>query len=661
MFAEIAVNKKNMELDKLFTYEIPELEGAKVSPGTLVQVPFGGEKLLGIVVSLVQVTEVKKLRPIIKVVSEQFLTVELLELGLFIATRYIAPLAAVLFSMAVFGTKIKNSHKLKKLPITTLANTEWPQLVPAQEEVLKTISAEEGGRFLLHGITGSGKTEVYMHLFQNAFENDKQGLLLVPEIALTPQLTGIFANRFGNRVQVLHSKLSDGERLLVWQKALKGEIDGIIGARSAIFAPFQRLGVIIMDEEHEYSFKQESIPRFHTRVLAGWRAKHNKATLLYGSATPAIESYYAALSKKLTLLTMPERIAQRPLPKVEIIDLRAEMKSGNRSIFSITLLEKLGQRLERGEQSILFLNRRGYSAFVGCRDCGEIIHCPHCAVTLTYHHGVKELRCHYCEYKVALPMRCPKCQSTNFRRFGVGTERIEEELQKFFPEARTIRMDVDTTSRKEAHQEMYEALKKGEVDILIGTQMVTKGLDLPKVTLVGVIDADISLFMPDFRAREKTFQLLTQVAGRAGRGDLPGEVIFQTFHPEDPTLLASAEQDYRAFCQRELYTRKMLDYPPYSSMVRLVFSGENSVAVENGALSFVEELKKLISDGMHILGPAPAPIARLRGKYRWHAHVKSVKVTEVLSRIKAVYDAFYSKLKKENVVVHIDVDPYSTM
>ena len=661
MFAEIAISKKNAELERIFTYKIPEELEATVMKGSLVQVPFAREKLLGIVIHISEETETKNIKCIEKVISQELLTDELIELGKFISARYLAHLSAVLFSMATFGAKIKNPKKLKNLPVKDSTLIEWPELVPAQVQVLKKIQELKAGRFLLHGVTGSGKTEVYLHLFREAFAKHKQALLLLPEIALTPQLIGIFTERFGSRIQVLHSKLSVGERLLVWQKARLGEIDGVIGARSAIFTPFLKLGVIIMDEEHEYSFKQESSPRFHTRVLAGWRAKYNAATLVYGSATPAIESYYAALTKKLTLLSMSERIAERPMPKVEIIDLRNEIKAGNRSVFSRGLIDKIKQRLERKEQTILFLNRRGYSSFMSCRDCGEVLYCPKCAISLTYHQGIRALRCHYCEFTSTVPAKCPHCNSTNFRRFGVGTERLEEEINNLFPEAKVIRMDVDTTTKKEAHSGIYKNLKSGETDILIGTQMVTKGLDLPLVTLVGVVDADISIFMPDFRAREKTFQLLTQVAGRAGRGDIPGEVVFQTFNPQDFTLLMSAEQNYRAFCESELYKRKMLNYPPYSSMARLVITAEDAEIVEACAHFLSELLKKDLPQHTQMLGPAPAPVAKLRGKYRWHIHLKSEKITAILPYIKKTVTETNKKFKKDNIVIHIDVDPYSAL
>ncbi|HHV93288.1 MAG TPA: primosomal protein N' [Firmicutes bacterium] len=506
--------------------------------------------------------------------------------------------------------------------------TPNPAQRQALQEIHKALTETTGGVFLLRGVTGSGKTEVYLQAIAKALELGKQAIVLVPEISLTPQTVQRFKARFGGRVAVLHSALSGGERFDEWRRVRNGDADIVVGARSAVFAPFTRLGLIIIDEEHEQSYRQEDMPRYHARDVALWRAKRHGAVVVLGSATPSVESAYLAETGVYRQLVLPERIETRPLPPVEIVDMRAELKHGNRSMLSRRLRLAISQRLQKREQMIILLNRRGYATCVLCRECGHVMQCKNCRVTLTYHEPDRSVRCHYCGWQVPLPRLCPECRSQLLRRFGVGTQRVEEVLLREFPGARVLRMDMDTTRRKGAHRAILGAFERGEADILLGTQMIAKGLDFPNVTLVGVISADTSLSIPDFRAGERTFQLLTQVAGRAGRGDKGGEVIIQTYNPEHYSIQAAAAHDYTAFYQEELSFRREMGYPPYAFLARVLISGPAEGEVMETAHKAWEALRQLTADlglkpqDVGIFGPMPAPLSLVRKRYRWHIIVK---------------------------------------
>jgi len=452
---------------------------------------------------------------------------------------------------------------------------EDPPLTPGQQEVLEELipALHEGrGRFLLHGVTGSGKTEVFIRLVRETLAMGKTAMILVPEIALTPQMVGWFRLRFGSCAAVLHSKLSAGERFDEWRRIRMGDASVVIGARSAVFAPLEHLGLVVVDEEHETTYLSDRSPRYDAREVAHWRCQREGASLVLASATPSILSFARARRGDYTLLEMNTRVMNRALPEVEIVDMRQELESGNRSIFSRLLARELSQCIQRGEQAILLMNRRGYHSFVSCRSCGKALKCPNCDVSLTYHlsGGDGQLHCHYCGYQTALPGACPACGSPHIRYFGAGTQRVEEEMGKVFPGVGVVRMDLDTTSGKDGHQQLLDQFRSGQKQVLIGTQMVAKGLDFPQVTLVGVIAADLTLNLPDYRAQERTFQLLTQVAGRAGRGEKPGRVVIQTYRPEDPVIQAAARQDYRAFFDMEFGRRRVGLYPPFTIMARLL-------------------------------------------------------------------------------------------
>ncbi|PKM81715.1 MAG: primosomal protein N' [Firmicutes bacterium HGW-Firmicutes-14] len=497
----------------------------------------------------------------------------------------------------------------------------------ALQKITASLDRTRPETFLLHGVTGSGKTEVYLQAISHVLEKGKQAIVLVPEISLTPQMVERFKGRFGDLVAVIHSGLALGERYDEWRRIREGRVGVVIGARSAVFAPFERLGLIIVDEEHENSYKQEDNPKYHAREVAVARARLCGGTVILGSATPSLESYARAEAGKYTLLTLDKRVAGRLLPEVRVVDLREEMHANHRGIFSRQLIEKMKEVLERGEQVILFLNRRGYSTFVVCRECGLVLRCPKCSISLTLHLGEQELRCHYCDYRRKSPEHCPKCGSESIRKFGVGTQRVEEEVVKWFPGARVARMDMDTTTGKGSHEKILTMFKRGEIDVLVGTQMIAKGLDFPGVTLVGVVTADTSLNLPDFRSAERTFQLLTQVAGRAGRGDIPGEVTVQTYNPEHFSVTKASRHDYLGFYREEMRTREALDYPPYCSLVRIVIHGWEENSVIRGAEILAVALRQAVNTHSlgvtePVLGPAPAPVSRLRNRYRWQVCVK---------------------------------------
>ncbi len=503
-----------------------------------------------------------------------------------------------------------------------------PNLTVDQERAVERVTARMdsgGGIVVLHGVTSSGKTEVYLRAFEHALARGRRGILLVPDIALTPQMVDRVVARFGpERVAVLHSALGAGERLDEWERARRGQVDIVVGARSAVFAPVPSLGLIVVDEEHDGSYKQDESPRYHARDVAVFRAKRAGATVVLGSATPSLETYSKAESGEYELIELPRRIDDRPMPDVAVVDMRSELKAGNRTIFSRLLRARIEQTLERGQQAILFMNRRGFSTFVLCRECGHVMTCPHCDVSLTLHGSGSrrsELVCHYCNHTERAPDVCPSCGGIHIRYFGAGTERIEDEVRKSFPKARVARMDVDTTRRKGAHRAILGAFRAGRTDILVGTQMIAKGLDFPNVTLVGVVSADTALNLPDFRAAERTYQLISQVAGRSGRGDVAGTVVVQTYSPEHYSIVAAAAHDYRAFYEAEIASRREAGYPPARRMARILVRGIDESATARCAGMIASACRELdcVSDGtVEVLGPAPAPIPRIAGKYRWH-------------------------------------------
>ncbi|WP_087030476.1 primosomal protein N' [Trichococcus palustris] len=538
--------------------------------------------------------------------------------------------------------------------------TEALPLSAEQDEAFKkmnqSLSEEKHEVFLLKGVTGSGKTEVYLQLIAEVLQKGKTALMLVPEIALTPQMVHHFKGRFGDRVAVMHSALSAGEKYDEWRKIYNGEADVVVGARSSIFSPVKNLGIIIMDEEHESTYKQDENPKYHARNVAIWRGEYHHCPVVLGSATPSLESRARAQKKVYTLVELKGRFNQRALPEVEVVDMREEFKANNRSSFSMVLQEKIADRLTKRQQIVLMLNRRGYSSFIMCRDCGFVLECPNCDISLTLHMDSKTMKCHYCGHEEAIPHTCPKCQGHNFRYYGTGTQKIEEELQGLFPDARILRMDVDTTRKKGGHEAILSAFGRGEADILLGTQMIAKGLDFPNITLVGVINADTSLGLPDFRASERTFQLLTQVSGRAGRADLPGEVIVQSYNPEHYAILFAQQHNYDGFYRTEMSLRHKAGYPPYYFAALISVNNPDEQKAQRKIHEIHAILKKQLSSGTIILGPSKGSIAKMNNRYYFQILVKYKHEPNLHPTLKKILD----DSQKENargLYISIDSEP----
>jgi primosomal protein N' (replication factor Y) len=538
-----------------------------------------------------------------------------------------------------------------------------PNQTKAVAGIFAVYQKKSGETVLLHGVTGSGKTEIYREVVAKVLQDGGDAIVLVPEISLTSQIAKAFLERFGALVGVIHSGISPVEKSEMWLQILAGQKRVIIGARSAVFAPLPHLQLIILDEEHDNAYKQDENPKYHTRDVARQRMRQRQGLVVLGSATPSLEAYAAAQRSQVALISLQERFNQKALPAVQIVDMKLELAGGNKSIFSVPLREKLRERIEKGEQSILFLNRRGYSTFVFCRECGFVARCPQCDVALTFHSQKQELCCHYCNYRQEVFHRCPDCGSRFIRFFGQGTQKVEEEVAALFPGIEVLRLDTDTTAGVNKHAEILERFRRERIPVLVGTQMLAKGLDFPNVTLVGVISADQLLNMPDFRSRERAFQLLTQVAGRAGRGEKTGEVVIQTYSPADRAVLRAAKQDYPAFFWEEIAYRKQLGYPPFSHIIRVMLYHEKEERVIRAANDLTNNIRAEVSqekkEGYQILGPAPAVLAKLKNEFRWQVSVKG-KNPEIIRKI--IYHgvrSFYQSSGSSGIKISIDVNPLS--
>lgn len=544
-------------------------------------------------------------------------------------------------------------EKSEKLPLQA-------QQEAAFNAVKEAMDNQEDRVFLLQGVTGSGKTEVYLQLIQEALDKDKEAILLVPEISLTPQMVNRLKSRFGNQVAVLHSQLSTGEHFDEWRKLKKGQARIAVGARSSIFAPLDNIGLIILDEEHESTYKQSDNPRYHAREVAKWRAAYHHSPVILGSATPSLESRARAQNGVYQLLEMPERSNQKPLPPVEIIDMREEFKHKNYYQFSRQLRDQMQATMDRGEQVALMLNRRGFANFMQCRDCGYTFQCPNCDVSLTYHYHDKQLQCHYCGYNEARPQRCPDCGQTHLREFGTGTEKVEQEINELFPNKTVARMDMDTTRRKGSHERILKQIADKKADILLGTQMIAKGLDFPNITLVGIINADTTLYLPDFRAAERTFQLLTQMSGRAGRGDLDGQVLIQTYNPDHYALTLAKNHDYDRFYQTEMQYRKLNQYSPYYFTVRFTISNFDDHTTQATAAKVAAILQQADIQATKVIGPAQSTISRINNQYYYqllYQHRGNQAIQAVLQEIQEKAQDW----SKDKIYVSIDVDPQTFM
>lgn len=551
----------------------------------------------------------------------------------------------------VYRDPLKNHH---------FSQTENKQLNDAQTEafnqVKEAIENNEHHVFLLKGVTGSGKTEVYLQLIGDVLKKGKTALMLVPEIALTPQMVRHFKERFGNDVAVMHSGLSAGEKYDEWRKIKRGEAHVVVGARSSIFSPVENLGIVIIDEEHETTYKQEDNPRYHARNVAIYRGKYNQCPVILGSATPSLESRARAQKNVYKLLELPDRINAKAMPEVQIVDMREEFQENNRGNFSRVLQEKIQDRLQKKEQSVLLLNRRGYSSFIMCRDCGYVLECPNCDISMTFHMDTKGMKCHYCGHEKPVPKTCPKCAGHQFRYYGTGTQKIEKELNELFPEARIIRMDVDTTRKKGAHEKLLDAFGKGKADILLGTQMIAKGLDFPNITLVGVINADTSLNLPDFRSSEKTFQLLTQVSGRAGRADLVGEVIVQTFNPEHYAIEYAKHHNYDGFYRQEMVLRHHGGYPPYYFTTQITVSDADEKKAQVKIYEINAMIRKQMGEGTIVLGPSKSSIAKMNNRYYFQLLVKYKNEPRLHDVLTMILDQS-QKDNAKGLYISIDTEP----
>ncbi|MGG7057518.1 primosomal protein N' [Clostridium tertium] len=726
IYAEIVINSDALEIDKPFTYEVPEELMKDIVVGQWVKVPFGVKNSLvdGFILSIkedeISGIKIKKIKSIS--LLEPLLTKDDIKLVNFLKENYLCKYIdgiRLLIPQGVLkgvnnkykqvvaiGNKEsskeieekygdilafikKNNGEFNKSELTKkygLSTYKINKLIKedylkVEEEVvyrynfkeyieykekaltkdqinaIESIEKSDKSVILLKGVTGSGKTEVYMNLVRKELLEGKSAIILVPEISLTPQMIERFKGRFGREVAVFHSKLSDGERYDEWYRVKEGKARVIIGARSALFLPVQDLGIIIIDEEHENTYKSEQNPKYVTREVAEFISKLNNCKVILGSATPSIETYYRAISGEIELVELNNRVDNKPMPKIEIVDMREELNSGNISMFSRKLFLEMKEALNKKEQIILFLNRRGFSTFVSCRSCGYVFKCPKCDISMTYHKN-GYLVCHYCGHGEYQSKVCPKCKSKYVKHFGTGTEKVEEEVKRHFKDAKVLRMDMDTTRNKNSHETIYNAFKNGEGDILIGTQMISKGLDFENVTLVGILAADMSLNISDYRAAERTFQIITQVSGRAGRGQKEGKVILQSYNPSHYSLNYAQNYDYEGFYNEEFTTRGLMYYPPFGRILLVNVSSKNENSLKNFMNTLKNELSSISNseENIEMLGPVPCIISKIKDNFRWQIIFKGDLSLDFCKKIK---DKLYQLNKNvyNEIKVTIDINP----
>ena len=714
MYAEVLVEIKAKAIDKTFTYKIPKDMDLEV--GMRVSVPFGQRKLEGFVLKINNEAnfdyEVKEI--LAQVDDHPVIGSEMLEMGEYISKKTLSPLICAYQAMLPNALKAKQKANINKKYISYLVIDKDPELktdkqkqvynfikdgikvlkkdavdisaytvksllekgyikeikeetyrlqdnikeekmnnplTKEQKQVINNIALNTFKPYLLHGVTGSGKTLVYIKLIEEVLKEKKECLLLVPEISLTPQVVDIFKKHFGKVIAILHSRLSDGEKYDEWRKIEKGEVSIVIGARSAVFAPFTNLGIIIIDEEHSATYKQENVPRYNTIDIAIKRAQTYNCPLILGSATPSIESYTRAKSNIYELLEMKERVNQN-LPKVTLIDMKDEFKKGNR-VFSELLINSINDRLNKNEQIIVLLNRRGYSTVITCKECGYTHKCPNCDIPLTYHKSTNKMKCHYCDYTTSKLYKCPECKSENINSLGMGTQKLEDLINDKFALAKTIRMDIDTTRNKGSHERIINDFRDGKYNILIGTQMISKGLDFPNVTLVGVIHGDSSLNIPDFRSAERTYQLLNQIAGRAGRGDKKGEVIIQGFNMNHYSIITASNHDYITFYNEEIKIRKTLKYPPFYNLCNIKVSGKNYNETFKEAEKIAYYLRENLPSENFILGPSSASIPKINNTYFAQIIIKFKNTKEIIPALNFINGKYINS----KISVGVDLNP----
>ncbi len=678
MYVEIAIGLASR---KTFTYKVPECLRDKARLGQRAIVPFSGGTKTGFIVGFSsgggpfdykEITDLPDAAPLVPD--------GLLKLAGWISEYYMAPLGMVLAAAIAPGVEEdKPSRPRKEVreaggPASGWAGNE-PELVltaPQEEALRKILRSIDGGGFapfLLHGATGSGKTEVYLRAIKPVVEAGKGAIVLVPEISLTPQLVRRFSGRFGEKVAVLHSGLTPSQRRQQWRRIRQGEAKVAVGARSAVFAPFESVGMIVVDEEHDASYKQEEGVRYNARDAAVMRAKLEDCPVIMGSATPSLESYHNALAGKYTLLQLPDRVSGRPMPEVRLIDLNEPVDRAGRPasepsglLLTEPLISAAKKRLENGEQVLFFLNRRGYSDFIICRDCGEVPKCGSCSVPMTYHRRAREMKCHWCGAAHPAPSVCPKCGGDRIKYIGGGTEKLQRELERLFPDFSTSRIDRDSIAQGGGFVKLLDDVASGETKIVVGTQMVSKGHDLPGIGLVGVVLADYGLNQPDFRASERTFQVVTQVAGRSGRGDIPGEVVVQTYRPEHYSLQCASRHDYKSFYEEEIIFRKDLNLPPFSRLALVAVKGVKPEKAQAGAAGAADILKNEAQGrGVDVIGPAPAPVFRVRGKYRYFITLRSKSHKKLHEVLEAGLRLIEQKKAAPACRVDVDIDPQGMM
>lgn len=731
LYGEIILNSEAVEIDRPFTYKIPQNLNPKVKVGQIVKVPFGfrNKPVEGFIIGIKKEDEVSfdyKIKELLSIETEEpIITLDDVELIYFLKEKYLCKYIDAFRLLIPIGimngakNKVKNvivlvkddlsdiknpegykeiikiikensgkyskSELIKNFPISQYKlnnllqkgilksleevvfrynereyiKDEDKELTGEQKNAIERILTSDKNIFLLKGVTGSGKTEIYMRLVQNSLTNDKSSIVLVPEIALTPQMIERFKGRFGKDVALFHSRLSDGERFDEWHRVKEGKAKVIVGARSALFLPAKNLGFIIIDEEHENTYKSEQNPKYQAKEVAEYIANRKGAKLVLGSATPTIESYYRAISGEIDLVEITKRVDGKPMPKMELVDMREELKVGNRSLFSRKLFKSIKEALAKKEQIVLFLNRRGFSTFVSCRSCGYVFKCDECEISMTYHKN-GFLVCHYCGKTKREPNKCPKCESKYVKFFGAGTQRVEDEIKKYFKDAKVIRMDVDTTRAKDSHEKLYNAFKKGDGDILIGTQMISKGLDFPNVTLVGILAADMSINIPDYRSAERTFQLITQVAGRAGRGVKEGKVVIQTYTPEHYSLQYAKNYDYEGFYEKEFTVRALMNYPPFGKILLINGSSKDENMLKDFMNNIANSISILLKDynGIELLGPIACMISKIKENFRWQIVLKGEFDLKFAKKIQELlYDN--NKSNYNEIRISIDINPNS--
>ncbi|MCL2222351.1 MAG: primosomal protein N' [Oscillospiraceae bacterium] len=659
--AKVAVSAATFHIDKPYNYLISPETADKIRPGVRVLVPFGmgDNKVEGVVLSTVAESSFDKLKCIDTVLDDEpIFSDENLRLALWMSDRFFCTVYDALRVMLPTKIDFKRKPKSRERGEYPQAEVELsPEQIKVFEGIFPLIGSNKPKAALLYGVTGSGKTIVYIKLIEAVLAAQKTAIVLVPEIALTPQTVFIFQSHFGDEVAVLHSALGAGERFTEWKRIRDGKVRVVVGTRSAVFAPLKDIGLIVIDEEQEHTYKSDSSPRYHAREIAKYRVTRTNGLLLLASATPSIESMYAAKTGKYSLFRLENRFNNQSLPSVFIVDLKKELKAGNGGSISSVLREELQKNLNNGEQSILFLNRRGASPIVTCGECGYTYKCRDCSVSMAYHATGRRLMCHYCGYYIHNPTVCPEC-SGKLNYIGIGTQKVESELKELFPDVSIIRMDADTTTRKDSHDKLLSAFREKKAEILIGTQMVTKGLDFENVTLVGVLSADLSLYISDYRAGEKTFSLITQVVGRSGRGEKPGRAVIQTFTPENKVITLAAQQDYDGFYENEIELRKALNSPPLTDLIGLSVIGTDEINVIKACahLRMVLDVYFRNERGVKILGPAPAIVSKIKNKFRYKLVLNCKNSKKVRTTIAYIIREF-SKIKGiKAITVYADVD-----